>query len=675
MSAVVGMDAALVQALGKGSADVLRAQLQVETVGDLLRHYPRRYVTNGGSPGDTAELHVGEHVTLLGEIESIGGRRMKQRRGHITELGVRSEGRRFSITFFNQPWRAQQLAVGMRGLFSGELARYRDHLQLTAPDLLVLPDDESDDEAATRVPGRMPIYPATKKLSSWAIMNAVRQVLDVLDPPPDPLPLEIRARHGLVELGTALHHLHRPSTEIEEKEATRRLRWDEAFGLQLALHARRRIAETDRPAPSCPRREDGLAAAFDTQLPFTLTHGQAGVGGSLAAALGSTGPLNRLLQGEVGSGKTVVALRAMLQVVDAGRQAVFLAPTEVLAGQHVRSLRAMLGPLARGGQLDAAPEATTVTLLTGSLPAAQRRQALLDAQSGVAGIVVGTHAVMQESVGFADLGLVVVDEQHRFGVEQRDQLRSRPGPTTPHVLVMTATPIPRTVAMTLYGDLDTSMLDQLPAGRSAVSTRVVPALERPAWFARVWTRAREEVAAGHQVFVVCPRIGGDDNDVRDDGPDGPPPDTDTEERRPPLAVADVAPALAADQLAGLRVEVLHGRLPSDEKDEVMRRVADATSWALAWSSASRSMWWSIAYRHASANRPACRQPPPNSLRTRRASRIRSRGPASADPTGVPSPLLKHTDTVSNGSAHSRLETPVATIAFQMRAPSRCVASP
>ena len=585
MDVVVGMDAPLVEALGKASADVLRTQLSLATVGDLLRHYPRRYLQNERPDGDAPELLVGEHVTLLGEIESVAGRRMKQRRGHLTEVGVRADGHRFSITFFNQPWRAGQLAVGMRGLFSGELARYRDHLQLAAPDLYLLGKDEAEDAAVSRIPGRMPIYPATKKLSSWAIMNAVRQVLDVLDTPPDPVPLEIRARHGLVDLITALHDVHRPNDRAQEHRARRRLLWDEAFGLQLALHLRRRVTATDRPAPPCPRREDGLAAAFDRRLPFTLTPGQAGVGGSLAMALGSTGPLNRLLQGEVGSGKTVVALRAMLQVVDAGRQAVLLAPTEVLAGQHARSLRAMLGPMARAGHLDAAPEATTVTLLTGSLPVAERRRALLDVQSGVAGIVVGTHAVIQESVGFADLGLVVVDEQHRFGVEQRDQLRSRPGPTTPHVLVMTATPIPRTVAMTLYGDLDTSMLDQLPAGRSPVTTRVVPAADRPAWLARVWTRTREEVAAGHQVFVVCPRIGDDaaaagPQDGPDDGPDGVPDDLEdasgpgTEERRPPLAVADVAPGLAADQLAGLRLEVLHGRLPAEEKDAVMRRVAD-----------------------------------------------------------------------------------------------------
>jgi ATP-dependent DNA helicase RecG len=366
--------------------------------------------------------------------------------------------------------------------------------------------------------------------------------------------------------------------------------WDEAFGLQLAM-AGRRASSTTRPAPACPRRDDGLTAAFDARLPFALTAPQRTVGESLAEALATTEPLNRLLQGDVGSGKTVVALRAMLQVVDAGRQAVLLAPTEVLAAQHARSLRAMLGPLGRAGELDADPEgrATRVTLLTGSLGAKARREALLDAQSGAAGIVVGTHAVIQQGVAFADLGLVVVDEQHRFGVHQRDELRSRPGPTTPHVLVMTATPIPRTVALTLYGDLDTSVLDELPAGRQPIATTAVPAGVRPRWLERAWERVHEEVAAGHQVYVVCPRIGEEGGEDGDDPGEPAPGDLlDPEARqpdeveeflgvqaaepvaRPPKAVSEVGPELAEGPLAGLRLEILHGRLPADEKDAVMR---------------------------------------------------------------------------------------------------------
>ena len=258
--------------------------------------------------------------------------------------------------------------------------------------------------------------------------------------------------------------------------------------------------------------------------------------------------MHRLLQGEVGSGKTVVALLAMLQVVDAGGQAALLAPTEVLAHQHARSIDALLGPLARAGQLDGAEQATRVALLTGSLPAPARKAALLDVASGAAGIVIGTHALIQEHVQFAELGLVVVDEQHRFGVEQRDALRGKAA-SPPHLLVMTATPIPRTVAMTVFGDLETSTLAELPAGRAPILTSVVPTADKPAWLERAWQRIREEVAAGHQAYIVCPRIGSDSAEP-DEG-DAPLDDPAEPARRPPLAVTDVLPMLAEGPLAGL----------------------------------------------------------------------------------------------------------------------------
>jgi ATP-dependent DNA helicase RecG len=275
--------------------------------------------------------------------------------------------------------------------------------------------------------------------------------------------------------------------------------------------------------------------------------------------------MHRLLQGEVGSGKTIVALRAMLAVVDAGGQAALLAPTEVLAQQHHRTIRSLLGPLAKAGELGAADVATSVALLTGSQGAQARRANLLDAASGAAGIVVGTHALLQEQVQFADLGLVVVDEQHRFGVEQRDALRSK-GNLPPHVLVMTATPIPRTVAMTVFGDLETSTLTELPGGRSPIQTSVVPLADRPDWLERAWQRVREEVGAGRQAYVVCARIGGDDKDD-----DQQPSYDDEPARRPAVPVVEVAPMLADGPLAGLRLEVLHGRLTPEVKDDVMRR--------------------------------------------------------------------------------------------------------
>jgi ATP-dependent DNA helicase RecG len=283
------------------------------------------------------------------------------------------------------------------------------------------------------------------------------------------------------------------------------------------------------------------------------------------------------LQGEVGSGKTVIAVRAMLQVIDAGGQAALLAPTEVLAQQHYRSVSDLLGPLGQAGRLGGAEVATRVTLLTGSQPAAARREALLDAASGAAGIVIGTHALLAEQVQFADLGLVVVDEQHRFGVEQRDALRGKAHGARPHVLVMTATPIPRTVAMTVYGDLDVSTLAELPGGRSPIATHVVPAAEKPRFLERAWERVREEAEKGRQAYVVCPRIGGDDGAASADPDEFIAPDDEEIPARPPLAVLDVAPALEQGPLAGLRLRVMHGRLPTDEKDGAMRAFADGSA--------------------------------------------------------------------------------------------------
>jgi ATP-dependent DNA helicase RecG len=358
-------------------------------------------------------------------------------------------------------------------------------------------------------------------------------------------------------------------------DARRRLQYDEALALQLVL-ARRHARARDFPAEPCPPVPGGLLDAFDAALPFTLTAGQREVGEVIATDLSTIHPMNRLLQGEVGSGKTVVALRAMLQVIDSGRQAAMLAPTEVLAAQHARSLRSILGPLGAGGELGAPPEAIAVTLLTGSTPASVRRRATLDIASGQPGIAVGTHALLSEDVIFSNLGLVVVDEQHRFGVEQRDALRSKhPGSNPPHVLVMTATPIPRTVAMTVFGDLDVCTLAELPVGRAGVSTTVVPAQEKPAWLDRTWQRVREEVAAGHQAYVVCPKIGdeagGGDEDLevdasREEGGDG-------ESKRPPLAVLDVAEQLRTGPLADLRLGMLHGRMSPGDKDAVMRAFA------------------------------------------------------------------------------------------------------
>ncbi len=560
----IDLESPLEPLLGRKTADVLEAQLELRTVGDLLRHYPRRYVDRGRLT-DIAGFEIGEHVTVVAQVEKASQRPMRQRRGTLLNVVIRDEkGATLDCTFFNGQKVGHVVKPGLRAVFSGKVSVFNRALQLTHPQFEPL---EEEDEVRPFIS----VYPATAKIGSLQIARCVRQVLDMVDDPTDPLPESLRRREGLAELGRALRRIHVPESEADHHAARARLVWDEAMGVQLAL-ALRREATAQRPAPACPPRPDGLAAAFEAQLPFVLTEGQQEVGKEIAADLALEHPMNRLVQGDVGAGKTIVALRAMLQVVDSGKQAALLAPTEVLAAQHARSLRAMLGPIGQAGELGAAEQATKITLLTGSLGTKAKRAALLDAQSGEAGIVVGTHALIQDRVGFADLGLVVVDEQHRFGVEQRDALRSR-GELAPHMLVMTATPIPRTVAMTVYGDLSVSALHGLPGGRSPISTTVVPLAEKPSWFERVWRRVREEVEGGHQAYVVCPRVG-ESATSDEDASDEPPEDDEVEEsesaRRPPLAVLDVGPKLAEGALHGLRLGILHGKLPADEKDGVMR---------------------------------------------------------------------------------------------------------
>jgi ATP-dependent DNA helicase RecG len=436
--------------------------------------------------------------------------------------------------------------------------------------LFGITDDETTGLALEAVKALYPIYPLTKGVDSWDLQRAISFARTVLDEVPDPLPAPLREAHRLPDLHTALDWIHSPDSWDQVKAAQRRFRFEEALVLQLVL-ARRR-SELAALGGRARTGGGGILAAFDARLPFTLTRGQEQISAEIQADLARSRPMNRLLQGEVGSGKTLVALRAMLHVVDSGGQAALLAPTEVLAQQHHRSITAMLGDLAAGGMLGGASEATTVALLTGSMPKASRSEAMLHAASGEAGIVIGTHALLEEQVQFADLGLVVVDEQHRFGVEQRAALTDKAG-APPHVLVMTATPIPRTVAMTVFGDLEVSTLTELPAGRAPIQTSVVPLAEQPRWVDRVWQRVREEVDRGHQAYVVCPRISGDEleqgeTDIEFD---------DEEPRATPVrlsAAEEVAERLEAGPLEGLRIGLLHGRLPAEEKDRTMRAFAD-----------------------------------------------------------------------------------------------------
>ncbi|ALC27281.1 ATP-dependent DNA helicase RecG [Streptomyces sp. CFMR 7] len=571
-------DEPLKKLLGGATAKVMAEHLDLHTVGDLLHHYPRRYEERGKLTA-LADLPLDEHVTVVAQVADARILMFNNGRGKRLEVTLTDGSGRLQLVFFGHGVHKphKELLPGRQAMFAGKVSVFNRKMQLAHPTYQLLDASDADEatEAVDAFAGRLlPIYPACKQLDSWRIAKAVDAVLPSAQDAVDPLPASLREGRGFTPLPEALLKVHRPQTKADIEDAKARLKWDEAFVLQVAL-ARRRYADTQLPAVARRPVEGGLLDAFDAKLPFTLTEGQEKVSKEIFDDLATEHPMHRLLQGEVGSGKTMVALRAMLTVVDAGGQAAMLAPTEVLAQQHHRSITEMMGELAEGGLLGGSEQGTKVVLLTGSMGAAARRQALLDLVTGEAGIVIGTHALIEDKVQFHDLGLVVVDEQHRFGVEQRDALRSK-GKQPPHLLVMTATPIPRTVAMTVFGDLETSVLDQLPAGRSPIASHVVPAKDKPHFLARAWERVREEVENGHQAYVVCPRIG---DEAEEDGKGAKKakakkaaPDEDPE-KRPPLAVLEVADELRKGALAGLSVEVLHGRMHPDEKDDVMRRFA------------------------------------------------------------------------------------------------------
>ncbi|MFI6489599.1 ATP-dependent DNA helicase RecG [Streptomyces sp. NPDC050564] len=576
MDLVPVLEEPLKKVLGPATAKVMAEHLGLHTVGDLLHHYPRRYEERGQLT-HLADLPMDEHVTVVAQVadarlHTFASSRAPRGKGQRLEVTITDGSGRLQLVFFGNGVHKphKDLLPGTRAMFSGKVSVFNHRLQLAHPAYELLRGD--GDDAAETVDSwagaLIPIYPATAKLESWKIAKSVQTVLPSAQEAVDPLPDSLRDGRGLVALPEALLKIHRPHTKADVHDARARLKWDEAFVLQVAL-ARRRHADAQLPAVARTPKPDGLLSAFDAKLPFTLTEGQQKVSKEIFDDLATEHPMHRLLQGEVGSGKTMVALRAMLAVVDAGGQAAMLAPTEVLAQQHHRSITEMMGELAEGGMLGGAEHSTKVVLLTGSMGAAGRRQALLDLVTGEAGIVIGTHALIEDKVQFHDLGLVVVDEQHRFGVEQRDALRGK-GKQPPHLLVMTATPIPRTVAMTVFGDLDTSVLDQLPAGRSPIASHVVPAADKPHFLTRAWERVREEVDNGHQAYVVCPRIGDEEDDPKKTKKKSP---EDEAEKRPPLAVLDVADQLTKGSLQGLKVEVLHGRMQPDDKDAVMRRFA------------------------------------------------------------------------------------------------------
>ena len=550
--------------VGDRTAKVLETTFGIKTVGDLMRHYPRRYMVRG-ELSDISALHEGDETTILAQVYSATNRPMRGRKGSMLEVVVTDGTDKLSLTFFNQAWREKDLKVGRQGLFAGKVGVFNNKKQLAHPDYEMIPDGSDVDSAVEGFAGKyLPVYPASAKLPSWKISQCVQLAIASLEEIVDFLPSSIQDKHAYPSLHQALVQLHQPA-DLEHAELSReRLTFDEAFLLQSLL-VMRRIELKKLNSTSRKRTTGGLLDAFDKTLPFELTAGQIAVCKEIESDLAQPHPMHRLLQGEVGSGKTIVALRAMLAVVDSGGQAALLAPTEVLAAQHLRTIQKLLGDLGQAGMLGGSSLATQVTLITGSQNAAARKQALALAASGSAGIVIGTHALLGEKVEFKDLGLIVVDEQHRFGVEQRDALKEK-AVLPPHLLVMTATPIPRTVAMTVFGDLDVSTLRELPLGRQPITTHVIPVKEKPTFLERAWQRINEEVAQGHQAYIVAPRISAD-SEANSNA------DMDFlfgEDSSEISSVEELAPSLHTGALKGLRIAILHGRLPAEEKEATMQ---------------------------------------------------------------------------------------------------------
>jgi len=560
---VANLETKLIDVIGDRSAKVVASELGYKTVGDFLHHYPRRYVRRGELT-NIAELREGEEATVLAKVHSVKSRRMANRKQVIVEVIIEDNNReKMSLTFFNQAWREKEMRIGRQGLFAGKIGTFKGARQLAHPELEWLPGDSDVEDAIESFADKyLPIYPATGKFPSWKIAKSLEIVLDSLDQVEDFLPETIREQYEFPNLFDAFKEVHRP-TDIKRADLARaRLTFDEAFLLQLTMLSQKREQAKIYTVARIPK-EKGVLAEFDKSLPFQLTPGQISVSEEIFEDLLAEHPMHRLLQGEVGSGKTIVALRSALNVIDASAQVAFLAPTEVLAQQHYRTIKKQLGELATKGELGAPELAINVALLTGSMSQSEKRETQARIKSGEVDLVVGTHALLSEAVEFKDLGLVIVDEQHRFGVEQRDALRAK-AKTPPHLLVMTATPIPRTVAITVFGDLDISTLSELPLGRTPITTHLVNALSKPNYLERAWQRIKEEVSAGHQAYVVAPRISaGNSEDIDMDFLFG----TESKEM---AAVTELAPELATGVLKDLRVAQLHGKQNSDEKEATMQ---------------------------------------------------------------------------------------------------------
>ena len=544
------LDSKLSSLLGDKTAKAFEKQFGYVTVQDLLGHYPRRY-SNRGELTPLAQLPIGEVVSVVGEVSSTAVRHIKGRSGSILEVVVTDGKDKITLAFFNQAWRQKDLHPGVRGLFCGRIGVFSGKLQLAHPDYELFEElDQEKAKAWSDLP--IPIYPATNSLTTWKIQKSIQMILDSLPEIQEYLSPETLERLSILPLDSAIRQIHQPKIEPEWRSARESLKWREALLLQLQL-VRKKNEANRQAAHSILAGE--LVGTFDKLLPFDFTIGQLAVNAEIEKDLASGHPMHRLVQGEVGSGKTVVALRAMLAAIDSGFQAALLAPTEVLASQHLASIHKTLGA-------DLSHQ-VGLRLLTGQMGATEKKKALLDVASGKCGLVVGTHALISAQVEFADLALVVVDEQHRFGVNQREALRAK-AKLSPHTLTMTATPIPRTLAITVFGDLEVSTLRELPAGRQPISSHVVQVSE-PKLVSRVWQRVAEEIRAGRQAFVVCPRI---EPGTLEEG--------ETEElgiteQVAPAAAAEVFEALKLNpNLAGVSIGLLHGKLDSATKDAVMQ---------------------------------------------------------------------------------------------------------
>ncbi len=524
-------------------ARTIESAFGYRTVRDLLEHYPRRYLTRGDLT-DLAHAKAGAEVTLVGTVKGIA-KKLPRRNLRILEIRVGDRGGAWVCTWFNQPWHAAKLPVGTMAAFSGRLVWKTGRLTMANPGYEVLREGDDPEGFANEI---IPVYPATKDISSGRLRRAAGALLGAFGQVPDFVPEDLRRAHRLQGRAEALAAIHRPPDMAAVARARDRLVYDELFVLQVGLALRRRAqAGQQRGHPLQPDGE--LTKRLVGCLPFQLTGAQSRAIAEIGADLARPKPMHRLLQGDVGSGKTVISLWALLAAVQSGFQGALMAPTEVLADQHFINLRGLLGPLGEGsggdwggGGLFGGPR---LAVLTANVTGAARERLLAEVAGGDVDILVGTHALLSEGVSFRRLGAVVVDEQHRFGVHQRVRLREKGD--QPHVLIMTATPIPRTLALTLYGDLDVSTLDELPPGRTPVATHVVA---DPDLRERAYRRVREEAAAGHQAYVVCA--------LKDE--------SDKLEVRSARAEAE---RLRGEVFPDLRVGLVYGDMPAREKEATM----------------------------------------------------------------------------------------------------------